>query len=80
MPVLGDPSHATGNWALVASASRAALAAGVHGLLIEVLAPGFDRVQLKSDAEQAISPETLTEIMAYAGKMNVPSLSAIETR
>lgn len=79
LPVLGDPSHATGNWSLVASASRAALGAGVHGLLIEVLARGFDRAQLKSDAEQAIPSETLTEIVAYAGKIGVPSLSAIDT-
>jgi 3-deoxy-7-phosphoheptulonate synthase len=77
LPVLGDPSHATGDWSLVASASRAALAAGVHGLLIEVLAPGFDRTQLKSDAEQAIPAEILTEIVTYAGKTNVPSLSAM---
>jgi 3-deoxy-7-phosphoheptulonate synthase len=76
LPVIGDPSHATGNWTLVASASRAALGAGVHGLLIEVLAPGFDRAQLKCDAGQAIPPDILSEIVAFAGNMNVPSLSA----
>lgn len=36
LPVIVDPSHATGDWRLVQPMSRAALAAGADGLLIEV--------------------------------------------
>ena len=44
--------------------SRAAVAAGAHGLLIEVVADGADRSNLKSDAQQGIPSEILTEIVA----------------
>lgn len=36
LPVLVDPSHATGNWELVESMSLAAIASGCDGLMIEV--------------------------------------------
>lgn len=36
LPVIVDPSHATGDWRLVQPMSRAAVAAGADGLLIEV--------------------------------------------
>lgn len=36
LPIIIDPSHATGNWELVESASLAAIAAGADGLIIEV--------------------------------------------
>ncbi len=36
LPVIVDPSHATGQWALVAPMAKAAIAAGADGLLIEV--------------------------------------------
>lgn len=36
LPIVVDPSHATGNWELVESVSLAAIAAGCDGLLIEV--------------------------------------------
>lgn len=75
LPVIGDPSHATGNWRLVPSMSRAALAAGVHGLLIEVMAPGAQRSLLLSDAEQAITLESLAEIVEYARATEVPRLT-----
>jgi 3-deoxy-7-phosphoheptulonate synthase len=64
LPVLVDPSHATGDWSLVEPMSRAAVAVGAHGLLIEVIEAGADRSQLKSDAEQGIPPEILTRIVA----------------
>ncbi len=74
LPVIGDPSHATGNWRLVPSMSRAALAAGVHGLLIEVLATGTERSELKCDAEQAITVTTLAEIVEYANAVDIRAL------
>lgn len=36
LPIIIDPSHATGDWQLVESASLAAIAAGADGLIIEV--------------------------------------------
>ena len=36
LPIIIDPSHATGNWKLVEAMSLAAIAAGADGLIIEV--------------------------------------------
>lgn len=55
--------------------SRVALAAGAHGLLIEVAASEADRLQSKCDAEQGVPPEILTEIMAAAREVEVPAVS-----
>ncbi len=69
LPILGDPSHATRDWRKVSPVSRAALEAGVHGLLIEVMAPGADRCTLKCDGAQAITPETLREIVDFSKEL-----------
>ena len=66
LPVLVDPSHSTGDWRLVLALSRAAIAAGAHGLVVEVVAPDADRSLLRSDAEQGVPPEVLGEITAAA--------------
>jgi len=82
LPVIVDPSHATGDWRLVEGMSRAALATGVDGLLIEVLAREEDRPKLKSDAHQAIPPDVLAQIVAasrsvesWRGQPSVPDPS-----
>jgi 3-deoxy-7-phosphoheptulonate synthase len=81
LPVIVDPSHATGQWSLVAAMSRAALATGAHGLIIEVLGRPADRPQLKCDAEQGISQEILTEIVEASRERQVvsvrPSISGL---
>jgi len=69
LPVIVDPSHAAGQWERVPALSRAALAAGAHGLLIEVVARGADRTQLLCDAAQGIPPEELRGIVAFAGSL-----------
>ena len=61
LPVLVDPSHATGRRSLIASASRAALAAGADGLCIEVHIRPEESV---SDREQTISPDEFAALMA----------------
>ena len=66
LPVIVDPSHATGQWKLVAAMSHAAIAAGAHGLLIEAVGPMTEREMLKCDAEQGIPPHVLEEITAAA--------------
>ena len=73
LPVIVDPSHATGQWSLVAAMSRAALAAGANGLIIEVVDTETARSQLKCDAGQGIPPDVLAEIVSVArGKEPAP--------
>jgi len=74
LPVIVDPSHATGQWSLVANLSRAALAAGAHGLLIEVVDTEEARALLKCDAAQGIPPEVLEQIVAAARESESLSL------
>jgi len=60
LPVIVDPSHGTGKRALVAPASRAAVAVGADGLLIEVH-PCPERAL--SDGEQSLDPGEFAELM-----------------
>ncbi len=55
LPIIIDPSHATGDWRLVESMSRAAVAAGADGLIIEV---HTDPEHAWSDGAQTLKPET----------------------
>ena len=60
LPVIVDPSHGTGRASLVRPMSRAAVAAGADGLLIEVHPdPGHARV----DGDQSISCRAFGELM-----------------
>ena len=67
LPVIVDPSHATGIASMVEPASRAAIESGCHGLLIEISSdrPGADKP--KCDAAQAVSPATLERIVGFVG-------------
>lgn len=56
LPVVVDPSHASGRRDLVLPLARAALAAGAHGLMIEV---HDDPAAAESDGAQALAPEAL---------------------
>ena len=60
LPVVVDPSHATGKWELVAATSRAAVAAGADGLIIEVH-PHPE--QALSDGAQSLKPEVFCRLM-----------------
>lgn len=51
-PIIVDPSHGTGRDELVASASRAAVAIGAHGLMIEVHPSPCDAL---SDGSQSLN-------------------------
>ncbi|MDD4360291.1 MAG: 3-deoxy-7-phosphoheptulonate synthase [Syntrophaceticus sp.] len=53
LPVIVDPSHGTGKWWMVPSMSRAAVAAGADGLLIEVHPSPDDAL---SDGQQSLTP------------------------
>ncbi|MBM3189394.1 MAG: 3-deoxy-7-phosphoheptulonate synthase [Chloroflexi bacterium] len=60
LPVLVDPSHATGNWEWVTPLAMGAVAAGADGLLIEVH-PHPD--QALSDGMQQLRPARFVELM-----------------
>jgi 3-deoxy-7-phosphoheptulonate synthase len=60
LPIIVDPSHATGRWGLVASAARAAVAAGADGLIVEVH-PNPEEAM--SDGEQSLLPEKFATMM-----------------
>lgn len=60
LPVIVDPSHSTGRSSLVPAASKAALAAGADGLMIEVHPdPGLSF----SDGEQSLDIPTFDKLM-----------------
>ena len=61
LPVIADPSHASGDRELVPVLSRVAVAAGADGLLIEVH-PNPDKAW--SDGEQTLSFADFDEMMA----------------
>jgi len=65
LPVLVDPSHATGHAHLVPSMSYAAVAAGCDGLLIEVH-PHPEKAA--SDGPQSLRPEDFSAMMARLKK------------
>lgn len=58
LPVFVDPSHGTGRSNLVRAMSKAAIASGADGLLIEA---HLDPIRSISDADQAISMEELAK-------------------
>ena len=61
LPVIVDPSHGTGRASLVAAMSRAAVAAGADGLLIEV---HTDPEHAYSDGFQSIDPPAFDALVA----------------
>ncbi len=63
LPVIVDPSHATGKRNLIRPMSRAAIASGADGLMIEVHCTPDKSI---SDAEQAINPNELGQISSDA--------------
>lgn len=54
LPIMADPSHATGHWEYVEAASLAAIAAGADGLIVEVH-PNPEEAM--SDGLQSLKPE-----------------------
>ncbi|CAM2078368.1 MULTISPECIES: 3-deoxy-7-phosphoheptulonate synthase [Clostridium] len=60
LPVIVDPSHASGYWYLVEPLAKAAIAAGADGLMIEV---HNDPQHALSDGQQSVKPELFDKIM-----------------
>ena len=64
LPIIADPSHSTGKWYLVTPVALAAVAAGAHGLLIEVH-PNPDLA--KCDGAQSLTFENFDSLMGQVG-------------
>jgi len=60
LPVVVDPSHATGYWGLVAPCAKAAVAAGADGLIIEVHPEPEEAL---SDGTQSLLPANFAQLM-----------------
>ena len=61
LPVIVDPSHATGRREMIRPMSRAAIACGADGLIVEV---HDDPCKAVSDGAQAITPAALRDVIA----------------
>ena len=67
LPVIVDPSHATGRRELVAPISKAAIAAGADGLIIEVHHDPEN--SMTGDGTQSLLPEQFSELMGELQKV-----------
>lgn len=60
LPVVVDPSHATGKWWMVEPLAKAAVAVGADGLIVEV---HNDPANALCDGQQSIKPSVFGELM-----------------
>jgi len=67
LPVIVDPSHATGRRELVAPISKAAIAAGADGLIVEVHHDPEN--SMTGDGTQSLLPEQFSELMGELQKV-----------
>lgn len=66
LPVIVDPSHASGMWWMVEPLSKAAVSAGADGLMIEV---HNDPANAKCDGQQSIKPDRFDKLMKKLSKI-----------
>jgi 3-deoxy-7-phosphoheptulonate synthase len=66
LPVIGDPSHGTGHRHLVPSMSKATVAAGADGLVVEVHP---DPTHAWSDGAQSLDPQQFSELMQQLARV-----------
>lgn len=66
LPIIVDPSHGTGRRSLVKPVSKAAIAAGADGLLIEVHTHPEEAL---SDGAQSLLPEDFRELMEEVSRV-----------
>ncbi|MBP7056120.1 MAG: 3-deoxy-7-phosphoheptulonate synthase [Candidatus Omnitrophica bacterium] len=66
LPIIVDPSHATGKWGLVSPCAKAGIAAGADGLIVEVH-PNPEEAM--SDGEQSLLPENFAKMMSEVSRV-----------
>ena len=67
LPVIIDPSHSMGDWHYIASASKAAIASGADGLIVEIHP---DPLHAKSDGKQSLKLEKFKELFGQLVKLS----------
>ena len=65
LPVIVDPSHATGVRSFVEPLAKAGIACGADGLMIEV---HNNPAKAKCDGAQSLTPDQFDELMQFIGK------------
>jgi 3-deoxy-7-phosphoheptulonate synthase len=60
LPIIADPSHATGEWEYVSAAAKASVAAGADGLIIEVHPRPEEAL---SDGRQSLKPRRFAQLV-----------------
>jgi 3-deoxy-7-phosphoheptulonate synthase len=68
LPVIVDPSHATGKWKFVAPVAKAGIAAGADGLIVEVHPCPAEAL---SDGPQALRLDRFAQLMRELGPLAV---------
>ncbi|SNS81653.1 3-deoxy-D-arabinoheptulosonate-7-phosphate synthase [Anaerovirgula multivorans] len=66
LPIIIDPSHATGKWSMVEPLSKASIAVGADGLIIEV---HHQPECALSDGAQSLKPEKFAQLMRSIEKI-----------
>jgi 3-deoxy-7-phosphoheptulonate synthase len=66
LPIIVDPSHATGRWELVVPLARAAVAAGADGIMVEV---HQNPEEALCDGEESIKPNKFKSMMSEIRKI-----------
>lgn len=69
LPIIADPSHATGKWEYVAAGAKASVAAGADGLIIEVHPRPEEAL---SDGVQSLKPKRFAQLV---GEMKAIALA-----
>lgn len=68
LPIIIDPSHAAGRWEYIESLSKAAIAAGADGLIIEVHP---EPEKALSDGQQSLKPERFKDVVEKCRKIAI---------
>jgi 3-deoxy-7-phosphoheptulonate synthase len=66
LPIIVDPSHAAGKREYVPSIAAAGMAAGAHGIIVEV---HYCPSEAQCDGPQALLPETFRDLMTQLRKI-----------
>ncbi len=67
LPIIADPSHATGRRDLIFNMSCAAIAAGASGLMVEV---HYNPAEALVDAQQQITPDELKDVISACQRIH----------
>lgn len=76
LPIIIDPSHATGRWEMIEPISKAAVAVGCDGLMIEV---HHEPDKALSDGPQSLKPEKFAKLMTNIQRVHFACMDMDET-